>query len=66
MAMLVRIGQFLRIVDDNGVISITNLSMYAALFKILTAPATSLADAGMLLTTLAAYSAKKVIDNNNG
>jgi hypothetical protein len=63
MSFLVKIGQFFRVLDDDGLLSLTNISVMISLYKLLTAPATSYVDVGTVVTSLLAYTAKKVIQN---
>ena len=59
MYTLTRVGQFLRILDENGYLSITNISVVAVLIKLIIAPDAGLVETGGLLITLMTYSHKK-------
>ncbi len=62
MKVLLKITQFLRIVDENGQLSMTNLAMYAALYKLITTTG-SYADIGAFFISAAMYSHKKTLGN---
>lgn len=63
MSFLISVGKFFRLLDDDGLISLTNLSVMISLYKLLMTPATSYVDVGTVVTSLLAYTAKKVIQN---
>lgn len=63
MSSLIKVGQFFRLLDDDGLLSLTNISVMISLYKLVTAPATSYTDVGTVVASLLAYSAKKVIQN---
>lgn len=51
---------FLRLTDDDGLLSITHIACIVVLIKVALAPEPSIADMGALLITLALYYGKKV------
>lgn len=51
---------FLRLTDDDGLLSITHIACIVVLTKVALAPEPSIADMGALLITLALYYGKKV------
>lgn len=59
--VLYTITRFLRITDDQGNLSLTNLSMYLALYKLLVAPNAGFAEVGTYLLAVAAYNYKKAL-----
>jgi len=60
---LVKVGQWLRLLDDNAQLSLTNISVMISLYKLAAAPSTSFTDVGTVVASLLAYTAKKVIAN---
>jgi hypothetical protein len=61
MDMVVKLLAFLRITDENGQLSLTQLALWVVLIKLAIMPTTSLADLGALLVGLANYTGKKII-----
>jgi hypothetical protein len=59
MKTLLQIGQFLRVIDDNGQLSITNLGMYIALYKLFIIKNPGFGEVGTYLLAAATYSFKK-------
>lgn len=58
---------FVRLIDPHDSnISITNIALVIALFKLATAPVTSLTDIGALMVGLLNYSYKKYLNQNLG
>ncbi len=62
MRVLLKVTQFLRLVDENGQLSMTNLGMYAALYRLITTNG-SYADVGAFFIAAAAYGHKKIMNN---
>lgn len=60
MKRLVRVGQFLRILDGNNNLSISNLAVILMMVKILLTPALSMADIATALVALLPYTVKKI------
>ncbi len=59
---LVKIGQFLKVIDYDKTLSLTNLAVWVVLIKLSTAKeAISPVDIGALVGTLLPYQAKKYI-----
>lgn len=54
--------KYLRINDENNMLSLTNIAMILILFKIATTAATSMEDIGLLLGVLSSYQAKRLIE----
>lgn len=52
---------WLRITDDQGLLSLTNTALFIVLVKLAIAPSLTLVDAGALLLALLHYSGKKII-----
>lgn len=59
---LAAIGRFFRVLDENNQLSLTNIAMWLALYK-LTVTTGSYTDIGTFFVAAAAYGAKKVINN---
>ncbi len=59
MKKLIKTGQFLRILDEQGQLSISNLAAILMLFKIATTPALSMADISLAMVGLIPYMSKK-------
>jgi len=57
---LVRVGQFLRLLDGQNNLSISNLVVILMMGKILVTPALSMADIAAALAALLPYSIKKI------
>jgi hypothetical protein len=56
---MVRLLKFLNIIDAQGALSVTNMAVFIALYKLATAPTTNVTEAGTLLVALANYGYKK-------
>lgn len=56
---LIKSLSFLRVIDSNKQLSITNIAVIAVLIKLILAPALSITAAGTLLVTLISYSHKR-------
>lgn len=61
VSALIKIGQFTRLLDDNGQISLTNITVYIAMYKLLTSPVTNYTDIAALVAALSTYTAKKIV-----
>lgn len=61
MNWLVSVGKWLRILDENGLVSPTNISMWIALYRLLSVPAPGFTEVGTFLLAATAYNVKKVI-----
>ena len=59
---LTAIGQFLRLLDDSGQVSLTNIAVYITLYKLATAPLTNYTDIAALIAAMGTYTVKKVIN----
>lgn len=65
MSFLKHCLQFLRLVDQHdGLISLTNVALIVAIWKLATAPAAGPIDLGGLMLGLAAYNAKKFLNRD--
>lgn len=53
------LGQFLRILDENNQLSITNIAVIIMLFKLAVVPVTTLTEIVPLLITIMSYSHKR-------
>ena len=62
MKKLIKAGQFLRILDEQGQLSISNLAAILMLYKIATTPALSMADISLAMVGLIPYMSKKFIN----
>ena len=62
---MVRIFNFLNILDSEGKLSITNLAVYIVLIKLTISPVASLTEAGSLLMVLANYAHKRIVNTAN-
>ena len=59
---LMKVVNFLRLIDAEAKLSITNVAVYVVLVKVAIAPEFTLMDAGALFVTLLNYSGKKIIN----
>lgn len=59
MDKLIRFGQFVRLLDENNNLSISNLVVILMIGKIFVTPALSMADIAAATTALLPYSIKK-------
>lgn len=57
---LIRVGKFLRILDDQENLSISNLTAILMMAKVMSTPALSMQDIAVALVALAPYTAKKI------
>lgn len=64
MDKVIKILQFIRLVDDNKVMSLTNIALIIVLYRLATTPVNTM-DLGALLMTLLTYFGKKVISNGS-
>lgn len=60
ISKLIRVGQFLRLLDGQNNLSISNLVVMLMMGKILVTPALSMADIAAAVTALLPYSLKKI------
>lgn len=60
MNRLIRVGQFLRLLDENNNLSISNLTVILMMAKIIATPALSMADIATALVALLPYTVKKI------
>jgi hypothetical protein len=60
MKRLIRVGHFLRILDGNNNLSISNLIVILMMGKVLTTPALSMADIATALAAMLPYTIKKI------
>ena len=63
MKKLVRVGKFLRILDSNNDLSISNLTAIVVITKLAMTPATNMQDAALALVAILPYAAKKIKGN---
>jgi hypothetical protein len=56
-----QVATFLRLVDEEGRLSVTNVAVLIALVKLAIAPQASLVDCGTVLVTLVGYNFKKTL-----
>lgn len=59
MNKLIRVGQFLRLLDGSNNLSISNLIVILMMVKIIATPALSMSDIAAALTSLLPYTVKK-------
>lgn len=57
--------KFFNLLDSEGHLSITNLSVVIVLIKLIYSPSTSITEAGLLLITLSNYAHKRIVNRNN-
>lgn len=62
MGNLKDLAVFLRLVDEQGRLSITNLTIYLMLAKILSAPQVAVPELAAFVTSLASYQVKRFIN----
>lgn len=60
MKKLIRAGQFLRLLDSNNNLSISNIAVILMMTKILVAPAVNSQDIGLAIAALLPYITKKM------
>lgn len=60
-----RVAQFMRVTDENGNISITNLALVAVLVKLLLTPQLATADLLAFLASMVGYNVKRFVANPN-
>ena len=58
---MIKVLQFLRLVDENNQISLTNIAMIIVLVKLACAQQAGVADLGALMLALASYNCKKLL-----
>ena len=61
MEKLLKIGKFIRLIDENNQLSLTNIALMIGLYKIASTSGVNLNDAGLLFATLANYAGKKYL-----
>ena len=64
MKKVFKVLKFFRIVDEQDLLSITNLAIYAVVIKISTADVTSLNDAALAIGVLLNYAHKKHVSKS--
>lgn len=64
MNFLLKTGQFLRLIDENGQLSLTNASVYVSLYRLLTVPHASYTEVGTFFLAAVAYNFKKTLGNS--
>jgi hypothetical protein len=62
VSSMLKIGQFLRILDDSGQISLTNITVYITMYKLATSPVTNYTDIAALVAALSTYTVKKIVN----
>lgn len=60
MNKLIRVGKFVRILDEKNNLSISNLTVIIMMAKVLTTPALSMADIATAMVALLPYTVKKI------
>lgn len=60
-SFFVNLGRFLRLIDEQNCLSLTNIAVYIALVKISLIQDMQMMDAGLILISLLNYAGKKVI-----
>lgn len=60
-----RVAQFLRITDDNGNVSITNIALVAVLVKLMLTPQLATADLLAFVASMVGYNVKRFAVNPN-
>lgn len=60
MNKLIRVGKFLRILDGENNLSISNITVMLMMTKVLATPALSMADIATALVALLPYTVKKI------
>lgn len=61
MDKLLKIGKFIRLIDESNRLSLTNIALMIGLYKIASTNGVNLNDAGLLFATLANYAHKKYL-----
>ena len=64
-AFIARIATFIRLIDDQNNLSLTNIGMWVALYRLLTVPNASYTEVGTFLISAAAYNYKKTLSNGS-
>lgn len=64
MNWLLKFGQWIRLLDENGLISITNISMWVSLYRLVLLPNPSYAEVGTFMLAAAAYNYKRTVVAN--
>jgi len=57
-----RIMKFFRLTDDNGMLSLTNITMILVMYKVATVPAVSMSDITALALGVMGYQVKRYIE----
>lgn len=65
METVIKIAQFLRVVDENKQLSITNIALIIVLAKLAVAPVVSITELGVLLISLGNYSHKRHVNKES-
>ena len=65
MEKLIKAGKFLRLLDEQGNLSISNVAAMMMLFKIATTPALSMADISLAMVGLIPYMSKKFVNKKD-
>lgn len=66
LSFIKTILRFLRLIDQDHMVSLTNLAVIVVIVKIWQAKSSSYADMGALLVALSGYNAKKMINTAAG
>ena len=61
---MIKILKFLRLADENNVLSITNIFMFIMMYKIYSTPALSMHDISVVFIAIANYSYKKKLNKD--
>ena len=57
-----KLGQFFRVVDDDNLLSLTNLVIFVAIYKIIVAPVFTITEVTSLLISMLAYGYKRHVN----
>lgn len=64
MDKLMKVLQFFRLVDENKQMSLTNIAVMVAIFKIAVTKASSMEDIGLLIVPMLGYAHKRYVNKD--
>lgn len=65
MSKVINFLKFIRLVDENNQLSLTNIAVMVGIYKIMATQATSMNDLGLFLIPLLNYAYKKIINKDS-
>lgn len=65
MDKIFKVTKFFRITDSENLLSLTNLALYAMLFKIVTTQATNMNDIAIAMAALSNYAYKRKVNKES-